>query len=177
MTDAERRPMQRMIATGPRFARKGHGRPQEGLRDARQCLPSRKPGRGSSAWLRQHLRKPRIAERLDLSKPHIPPCQQKVSTRGWCGRQSRPHQSCLVLCDESAKKHNDGSSPEFSEQYARAREAGIGAGIHEIGICIAVLVTRPVTTETRNACRCGVTDENTANLVTAVAPIGAPVQA
>ena len=100
---------------------KGHGRQQEGLRDARQCLPSRKPCRGSSAWLRQHLRKPHIAERLDLSKPHIPPCQQKVSTRGWCGRQSRPHQSCLVLCDESAKKHNDGSSPEFSKQYARAR--------------------------------------------------------
>ena len=121
------------------------------------AIPSRKPCRGSSVWLRQNLRKPHIAERLDLSKPHIPHCQQKVSTRGWCGRQSRPHQSCLVLCDESAKKHNDGSSPEFSEQYARAREAGIGAGIHEIGICIAVLVTRPVTTEKRNACGCCVT--------------------
>lgn len=93
--------------------------------------PSRGPCKGSSAWVRQNLRKPHIAERLNLSKPHIPPCQQKVSTRGWCGRQSRPHQSCLVLCDESAKKRNDGSSPEFSEQYAHAREAGIHTGIHE----------------------------------------------
>ena len=66
--------------------------------------PSRGPCKGSSAWIRQNLRKPHIAERLDLSKPNIPHCQQKVSTRGWCGRQSRPHQSCLVLCDESAKK-------------------------------------------------------------------------
>ena len=79
MTDAERRPMQRMIATGSRFARKGHGRPQEGGR------------------------------------------------------------------------------PEFSEQYAHAREAGIHTGIHAIGICIAVLVTGPVTTEKRNSCGCCVT--------------------
>ena len=47
--------------------------------------------------------------------------------------------------------------PEFSERYALAREAGIRAGIHEIGICIAVLVTKPVTTEKRDACGCCVT--------------------
>ena len=31
------------------------------------------------------------------------------------------------------------------DQYAREREAGIQAGIHEADICIAELVTKPVT--------------------------------
>ena len=107
MTDAERRPMQRMIATGPRFARKGHGRPQEGGSHASQCHPQ-----------------PEALQGLQCVVPTEP---QKTS----CCR----------------------AFPEFSEQYAQAREAGIRAGIHEIGICIAVLVTRPVTTEKRDACQ------------------------
>ena len=83
----------------------------------------------------------------------------------------------LVLRDESAKKRNDGRHPEFSEQYARAREAACSGNIprvrarlvsiqvsmNSMGVtpptprfpqgCIAVLVTSPVTTETRNTCQ------------------------
>ena len=87
----------------------------------------------------------------------------------------------LVLRDESAKKRNDGRHPEFSEQYARAREAACSGNIprvrarlvsiqvsmNSMGVtpptprfpqgCITVLVTRPVTTEKRDACGCCVT--------------------
>ena len=90
MTDAERRPMQRMIATGPRFARKGHGRPQEGGSHASQCHPQ-----------------PEALQGLQC-----------------------------VVTTEPQKTSCCRAFPEFSEQYARAREAGIQAGIHEAGICI-----------------------------------------
>ena len=50
----------------PIFVRNGHRRPQDGLFDARQSPPSRKPRRGSIARLRQNLRKPHIADALSF---------------------------------------------------------------------------------------------------------------
>ena len=85
----------------------------------------------------------------------------------------------LVLRDESAKKRNDGRHPDLlRDQYARAREAACSGNIprvrarlvsiqvsmNSMGVtpttprfpqgCITVLVTRPVTTEKRNAWGC-----------------------
>ena len=63
MTDAERRPMQRMIAKGLDSHVRGMGGRRRAEATPANAIPSRKPCRGSSVWFRQNLRKPHVAER------------------------------------------------------------------------------------------------------------------
>ena len=72
--------------------------------------------------------------------------EQYARARGCLLRDQYAHAREAGICSTAQQNAAD--------TYAHAREAGIHTGIHEIGICIAVLVTRPVTTEKRNAWGC-----------------------
>ena len=59
----------------------------------------------------------------------------------------------LVLRDESAKKRNDGRHPEFSEQYARAREAACSGNIPRVRARLVSAARRSKTQQTRTHTR------------------------
>ena len=105
----------------PIFVRNGHRRPQDGLFDARQSPPSRKPRRGSIARLRQNLRKPHIADALSFQNStrqyaHAREAGIRAGIHEIGGRNqttARFPQAWLLMCNESAKKHNNGGRSEF----------------------------------------------------------------
>ena len=105
----------------PIFARKGHGRPQDGLFDAHQ-YPTQ-PGGLARAPVRGY---DRTSENLIL--PSVWTCQNltfhivsKKLARADGVVVSHDRTKVVWCCVTKAqKKRNDGSSPEFSEQYARA---------------------------------------------------------
>ena len=127
MTDAERRPMQRMIATGPRFARKGHGRPQEGGSHASQCHPQPEALQGLQCVVTTEPQKTSYWRAFPEFSEQYAPAREagiRAGIHEIGGRNqttARFPQAWLLMCNESAKKHNNGGRSEFKEQYAHAR--------------------------------------------------------
>ena len=119
MTDAERRPMQRMIATGPRFARKGHGRPQEGGSHASQCHPQPEALQGLQCVVTTEPQKTSYWRAFPEFSEQYAPAREagiRAGIHEIGGRNqttARFPQAWLLMCNESAKKHNNGGRSEF----------------------------------------------------------------